>query len=83
MTLSLETRSFQTLPLMVWGLQGSYSTIVIKPRRVGTKSLFVLARPRWVNAAGGAAVGERRVACRIHTYLRELCDLFVFPFFGT
>lgn len=77
MTLSLEKCSFQTLPLTVWGLQGSYLTIVIKTTVVGTKPVFVLARPQWVNAAGEAAVGECHVACRRHTYLYELCDLFV------
>lgn len=56
------------------GLQGSYLTIVLKTI-FGKKSKFVLAKPPRVSADRRAMVCE----CRIHTYLRELRDLFV-PF---
>ena len=39
--------------------------------------MFALARPCWVIAVGGAVVHEHCIVCRIHTYLCELCDIFV------
>lgn len=47
MTLSLERLSLLPLPLTIWGLQGSYSTIVIKARIFGKNCVFVLAKPCW------------------------------------